>query len=196
MKKWFSLLILYIVLVACSSLLDVPTMPVLATTITPLPSRTLTKIVFPATWTPTVTPTPAPTQTSKPTSTPYAIPTIPVAFIRTFMAKDGRSSGSGNSSSGGGSGVLTVEGSECQPTGYGWVHIVGTVRNGTGGTAYLLQMRGTLFDSSKHQINTNTGYADSDKIFPGKTSTFKILVADPDNKMSTCSLDWEHVYWQ
>jgi endonuclease YncB( thermonuclease family) len=120
-------------------------------------------------------------------------PTVPLSVIQTKIAVPNYVGGGGGGHS---NGSLEVVSANCEPPNFlGTVWIKGTIKNNTSYTVSLVSLRGTIFDNNGNQINTNIGYADSDKIFPGKTSTFAILVDDPNHAFHSCTLAWENVHY-
>ncbi len=193
MRYLICILILGFLISGCSSFNSYPTLPILATTITPLPSKTSTPIVLPATWTPFPSETPKPPE-FLPTRTPFYTATIPVSQIQTIMAKPLPKYYGGNQG-GQPSGYYPLEvlNPKCEPTLIHAIKISGTMKNSGSYTIETAELRGRIYDSSGKQINTNVGYADSDKIFPGTSSTFYFFVDDPNDQFHNCKLEWERV---
>jgi hypothetical protein len=52
----------------------------------------------------------------------------------------------------------------------------------------FIELRGTALKADGTVINTDTGYIDSDIVSKGKTSTFEIMVSNPDNVGTKCKI--------
>lgn len=108
-----------------------------------------------------------------------------------------------DNSSGSGSTVYAVdfvdiESSRCKraSSGSDYYLVEGTVKNTSSThTLVYVELRGTLFNSYDKQVNTNTSYADSDEIGPGETSTFDILIDDPQHDGRKCKVEVEEAYF-
>jgi hypothetical protein len=68
---------------------------------------------------------------------------------------------------------------------YDWVKVTGKVENKSSYSLRFVELRITTFDKNGKQVNTNTGYIDSDKLGPYASSTFTIYVDDPTNEADT-----------
>lgn len=79
----------------------------------------------------------------------------------------------------------------CSRDGIGNMIITGTILNSSSKDFQFVELRGTIFDSNAHIVNTNTNFIDSDVLYSDTTSTFKIYVDDPNDQATQCSVQVE-----
>ncbi len=68
----------------------------------------------------------------------------------------------------------------------------GAVKNSSSTqTLIFVKIRATIYDKNGNTINTDTTYMDSDKLYPGSTSTFTAFVDDPKKQGEKCEAEIE-----
>jgi hypothetical protein len=121
---------------------------------------------------------------------------VGIIFLCIIVKCSGGGGGGGGGGDGGGTTIyakdfVNIQNGWTCTTEYGYTTFKGTVYNMSNEyTLKYVELRATIFKSDGNTvINTNTGYVDSDQIAKNQTSTFEIMVSNPNSSGSKCKLE-------
>jgi hypothetical protein len=92
--------------------------------------------------------------------------------------------------------VQILDGWECSHDGIGNMIVEDKVKNTGPLPLRLVEIRATIYTQAGQQVNTYTGFVDSDVLEPGASSTFDVYVDDPQNEAKRCGVKVEDAYFQ
>jgi hypothetical protein len=144
----------------------------------------------PPTWTPTPTLTSEPSATRRASSTPLKSPTID-ALLKTSIANSAQVALQQTGDPVDGMAFLTIG---CQRIDtQGVVKISGSIKNDSTVSSGPVSIRGIIYDKTSRQVNVEVGKTSGDRVDPGATVAYQVLVSDPRNQFSMCRVEFEKV---
>lgn len=92
--------------------------------------------------------------------------------------------------------VEILDNRSCNPDSIGNVIFEGTVKNSSNQyDLEFVELRVTVYSASGEVINTDTGYIDSDVLYAGSTSTYRIYADDPQGNGEKCKVEVEDAWF-
>jgi endonuclease YncB( thermonuclease family) len=116
-------------------------------------------------------------------------PTLPPSAVQTAIAKNIAKAQQQSHAYNGG--TIDFTDGKCTREAITFVTIRGKVVNHTSYTLLSLRVRGTIYDSNGQQVNTSAWFIDSDRLDPGQSSTYEVLISDPNLQFKSCSIGVE-----
>ena len=83
--------------------------------------------------------------------------------------------------------IIVKNSVSCEHDSIGNAICSGVIQNVTSSSFKYVQVRIVIYDKNKEIINTNTGFIDSDILYANSSSTFKVYVDDPKDKLEYVS---------